>query len=307
MLPWAAALRNRDSGTEVEEVEMMASDIIQELDKNKARMISECADDDQRSQDLCHGSCAVVAANENNCDKPCDEGMIQDVCPNACGHCPAVPSSALEPVSMAEMFSQPAIAANLKKHDKTEKTTSGSAAVRYTTMDTTLEVGCPVGYHFQGNATRYICTAYCPDGLHFSGTGTNFCCMPPPTQSPTPAPTTPSPTPSPTPVPTVTIPPVDDTVGCGSRVYSGGQTQQTYVVQLRGSKGTLRVWYDMYYIPDEMTVVYEGQIMWGTGALVSGEKTVNVNIDGTDNFVYVVMNAPRSGTAWRFEVSCPDE
>ena len=59
----------------------------------------------------------------------------------------------------------------------------------------------------------------------------------------------------------------------------------------------------MYGVPDQMEVIYEGQVIFTTGGLVSGSQTITRYIDGTDTVLYVRMTAPNFGTGWRFRIS----
>ena len=80
---------------------------------------------------------------------------------------------------------------------------------------------------------------------------------------------------------------------------------QTYQIVLTGStSGTISIYYQMYSIPDMIEVYYESQVVFTTGGMVSGSQTVYRNISGTDDIVYVLMNAPNPGTGWNFRVGC---
>jgi len=131
-----------------------------------------------------------------------------------------------------------------------------------------------------------------------------------PTASPTNAPTdspTGAPTTSPTDYPTASPIAIDGVRPCGFINYSmqGGQSYtQTYEVDLQGNTGWINIWYYMYQNPDQMRVFYDGQLIYTTGGLVPGEKTIPYYIDGRSNKLYVEMYAPNLGTAWQFKISC---
>jgi hypothetical protein len=69
--------------------------------------------------------------------------------------------------------------------------------------------------------------------------------------------------------------------------------------------GTFPVSYEMYTIPDQLFIDYEGQRIFDTGGLVSGSGTADVTYSGTSTIIQVTINAPNSGTAWDVFVGCP--
>jgi hypothetical protein len=92
---------------------------------------------------------------------------------------------------------------------------------------------------------------------------------------------------------------------CPTTQRSGGQGVTTLTIDLLKTSGTFPVSYQMYTIPDELTIVYEGQQIFSTGGLVSGGTTANVNFAGASTKIQVTINAPNSGTAWDVFVGCP--
>lgn len=92
---------------------------------------------------------------------------------------------------------------------------------------------------------------------------------------------------------------------CPSTQRSGGQGTTTLTVDLKKTSGTFPVSYQMYSIPDELTIVYEGNTIFSTGGLVSGARTTQVTYSGSSTLVRVTINAPRSGTRWDVTVGCP--
>ena len=97
-------------------------------------------------------------------------------------------------------------------------------------------------------------------------------------------------------------------VQCNGLVQSGGEGDSAYTVELGRHNGTFQLFYDMYIVPDEMTIYYLGGIVFTTGGLVSGSRTLNVTYGlatSKATAVTVVMHAPTNGTAWEFSVSCP--
>jgi hypothetical protein len=66
--------------------------------------------------------------------------------------------------------------------------------------------------------------------------------------------------------------------------------------------GTFPVSYEMYRIPDQLYIAYEGKVIFDTGALVSGSGAADVTYSGTSTIIQVTINAPNSGTAWDVSV-----
>ena len=94
---------------------------------------------------------------------------------------------------------------------------------------------------------------------------------------------------------------------CDDYSESGGQTIQSFYVALDSSRGYVKLTYDMYSIPDQLELVYEGATIFSTGGLVSGRRIITRLIDGDDEFMYVKITATNSGTAWDFTLTCPQE
>jgi len=92
---------------------------------------------------------------------------------------------------------------------------------------------------------------------------------------------------------------------CDNFTQSGGQSVQTFYVSLDGSQGNIVLTYEMYRIPDKLELIYEDQTIFTTGGLVSGSRTVNLSIDGDEEFILARITAPNSGTAWNFQIDCP--
>ena len=86
---------------------------------------------------------------------------------------------------------------------------------------------------------------------------------------------------------------------------SGGQQTTTYVVALDRSSGDITLVYEMYSVPDQLELIYEGDVIFTTGGLVSGSRTVTETIDGEEKSVLVRITAPEESTVWDFSISCP--
>jgi hypothetical protein len=81
-----------------------------------------------------------------------------------------------------------------------------------------------------------------------------------------------------------------------------------FSVDLLKTQGTFEVFYEMYTIPDELNIYYEGARIFSTGGLVSGSMTTQVSYGSatsTRTTVTVEINAPNAGTAWVIRVGCP--
>ena len=82
-----------------------------------------------------------------------------------------------------------------------------------------------------------------------------------------------------------------------------------FSVDLTKTQGTFFVSYNMYSIPDRLTVSHEGTTVFDTGGLVSGSRMASVTYGTsalTSTVVNVVVSAPNSGTAWVVSVECAE-
>ena len=92
---------------------------------------------------------------------------------------------------------------------------------------------------------------------------------------------------------------------CDDFAQSGGRQETTYVVALDRTSGELTLTYEMFRIPDQLELIYEGNVIFSTGGLVSGRRTITRTIDGDSDTLAVKITAPRSGTGWNFQLTCP--
>jgi hypothetical protein len=92
---------------------------------------------------------------------------------------------------------------------------------------------------------------------------------------------------------------------CPTTQVSGGQGVTVRNVDLLVRSGTFMVTYDMYSIPDQLDITYEGATIYTTGGLVSGTGSQAVTYAGNSTTISVRLTAPNSGTAWVFSVQCP--
>ena len=99
------------------------------------------------------------------------------------------------------------------------------------------------------------------------------------------------------------------TAQCPTQQNAGGYGRfQQFTVDLHKTQGVFQVYYEMYRIPDQLKIYYEGASVFSTGGLVSGSRTVNVSYGSdtsTSTTVTVEVDAPDEDTAWVVSVSCP--
>lgn len=97
----------------------------------------------------------------------------------------------------------------------------------------------------------------------------------------------------------------NDLGSCQVQQNSGGQGTFVKAHNINSSSGVSVFFYDAYSIPDQFTVSTFDGVVFGTPGLVSGSGTQNLNVPRNGIFV-VSVNAPRSGTAWEYNLSCPN-
>lgn len=99
------------------------------------------------------------------------------------------------------------------------------------------------------------------------------------------------------------------TAQCPTQQNAGGYGRfQQFTVDLHKTQGVFQVYYQMYTIPDQLKIYYEGVPVFSTGGLVSGSRTVDVSYGSatsTATTVTVEVDAPDQDTAWVVSVSCP--
>ena len=121
---------------------------------------------------------------------------------------------------------------------------------------------------------------------------------PPPTDSPTDLPTA-APTTAPTTAPTNPI------FQCDELRVSDGKGFFSFTVEMGDTAGTFPVFYEMYGVPDALTISYEGKVLFDTNGLVSGSSSFSLSFSGSTSKVEVVVTAPNQGTAWNLLIGCP--
>jgi hypothetical protein len=90
---------------------------------------------------------------------------------------------------------------------------------------------------------------------------------------------------------------------CQTKSESGGNGTFSYAYNLGPDTGRFTLTYDMRDIPDAMTVINGGGVLFSTGGLISGSRTLTVPYSG-DSTVIVNLSAPNSSTAWSFTIGC---
>jgi hypothetical protein len=63
----------------------------------------------------------------------------------------------------------------------------------------------------------------------------------------------------------------------------------------------------MYTIQDELTILYENNVIFTTGGLVAGAQTTTVSYVGSSTTIQVIINAPTADTRWDVFVGCPTD
>lgn len=76
-------------------------------------------------------------------------------------------------------------------------------------------------------------------------------------------------------------------------------------VNLGKTSGKFSVTYMMFSIPDELEVFYEGELIFTTSGPVRGTDTVEIDFNGSESTVLIVVSAPNTSTVWRLLIGCP--
>ncbi|PWU18687.1 MAG: hypothetical protein C5B50_08300 [Verrucomicrobia bacterium] len=88
--------------------------------------------------------------------------------------------------------------------------------------------------------------------------------------------------------------------------YLGGPEAVTNIVDTGVPTGTVTIHYDMYSLPDDMRVYYEGQLLYDSG-MVSHQGSTNLTYGpGSSTQLTIVMNQggnPNQDTAWTYSVT----
>lgn len=95
---------------------------------------------------------------------------------------------------------------------------------------------------------------------------------------------------------------------CDVTSNSGGQGSFSQIHQLGNTSGTVQVRYEMFTIPDQLNLVYNGQVVASTSGLVSGRGTLSFQYmpkQGDPAFCTIQLIAPNDGTQWNYTINCP--
>lgn len=96
-------------------------------------------------------------------------------------------------------------------------------------------------------------------------------------------------------------------IACNTTTKAGTNPPQTIIVNVGRNAGTAHFQYQMFDVPDQMTVQYGGQTVADTGC-VSGTGNLPLALSGAGEQVTIVVNpACRKSdqTQWNFTFSCP--
>jgi hypothetical protein len=94
---------------------------------------------------------------------------------------------------------------------------------------------------------------------------------------------------------------------CNSMVNAGGESSETIAVNMGKTSGTFDFQWNMYTVPDQMIVYYQGQKLFDTGC-VSGTGSMSLTYGGSSQQITVDVNADctqQGSTSWQFQVGCP--
>lgn len=102
-------------------------------------------------------------------------------------------------------------------------------------------------------------------------------------------------------------------IKCDAVAKSGGNTPEQFTVQLGDTVGLVTFTYDMFSVPDQMTVSYGGKQVVNTGCIGAqqpagrGSGSASFMTNGTNTTAKVSVNPSCEGgsTQWTFTMGCP--
>ena len=98
-------------------------------------------------------------------------------------------------------------------------------------------------------------------------------------------------------------------VHCNSTVKSGGQGISSTIHDLGDMSGEVIVQYDMFDIPDKITVTIDNKIVASTQNLVSGVGSLSFYYNSSNNsskYCLIEVSAPGAQTSWKYKINCPN-
>ena len=98
-------------------------------------------------------------------------------------------------------------------------------------------------------------------------------------------------------------------VNCDAAVESGGYGLTTTTHLLGSKPGTVYVAYEMYTVPDRLTLYYDGNVVASTADTVSGEGRLSFYYKaekGKPQECKVEVYGPDTRTEWEYQLSCPE-
>ena len=102
-------------------------------------------------------------------------------------------------------------------------------------------------------------------------------------------------------------------IGCDTTTKQGGNKPETFIVELGQTSGTFVFEYDMYNIPDQMIVQYNGSTLYDTGCVGNKQgagkgkssKPITYSGSSTKVTVKVLPSCEGGSTKWKFTANCP--
>jgi hypothetical protein len=94
---------------------------------------------------------------------------------------------------------------------------------------------------------------------------------------------------------------------CNWSVNSGGEGETHHLHYLGDTPGLTKITYNNNVKPDDIKVVYRGQVIAGTGGPRSGRGALSFdwNPVAGDYAVDVVVTGSLWGTRWNYSMTCP--
>jgi flagellin len=99
-------------------------------------------------------------------------------------------------------------------------------------------------------------------------------------------------------IPSSTVPPQPSGFGVGTAAGGAGVTLNTHAAP--GTAGTISVLFDMYGVPDEGEVLYDGVVVATTGGPVSGQVVLSFAYPAAPVQDFQVRVTGPAGTAWTY-------